>query len=193
MNGDPPDTAELVARAAAGDRDAFRTLVDRYHRIVHRWALVSLGDADEAEDVTQIVLIKVLDGLASYRGGGRFTTWLYVVTRNVILENTRLRLRREKLMEREESLSPQSDVVVDSADLDSTKFVETVRAVLNELPPRQREIFQLADLDGFSAAEVAAMLGVEPVTVRTNLLKARRAVRTRMLRDQGKLIEEFRS
>ncbi len=193
-NKDSPDTSDLIGRAAAGENDAFRELVRRYHATVYRWAAVSLGDRDEAEDVTQLVLIKVHASLGSYRGGGKFTTWLYRITRNVLFEAVRRQQRRGTLLAGENETSA---VAVDGEDgedtIDSRRLSALVRDYLEALPPRQREVFMLADLDGFSPAEISDLLGVEQVTVRTNLLKARRAIRSRMLREQPKLMEEYRS
>jgi RNA polymerase sigma-70 factor (ECF subfamily) len=191
---DFPDTADLVGRAAAGDRAAFCTLVRRYHSIIHRWAAVSLGDQDEAEDVTQQVLIKVHRALGSYRGGAKFTTWLYRITRNVLLESGRRQGRRNSLLRGEETLMVNTpDPDGEAGTIDAGRIAELVRGYTSMLPPRQREVFVLADMEGFTPAEIAELLDVEQVTVRTNLLKARRAIRGRMLREQPKLMEEYRS
>jgi RNA polymerase sigma-70 factor (ECF subfamily) len=194
FSGEPPDTAGLVGRAAAGDRGAFRELVHRYHATIYRWAAVSTGDQDEAEDIAQLVLIKVHGALDSYRGGSRFSTWLYTITRNVLLEQARTRRRRDELLSAHESIEPtELHTVPDDTVMDSGRLREHVMRYLAALPPRQREVFELADIQGFTPAEIAVMTGVEQVTVRTNLLKARRAIRGLMLREQPKLMEEFRS
>jgi RNA polymerase sigma-70 factor (ECF subfamily) len=193
-SGDPPDTADLIGRAAAGDRAAFNELVRRYHATIYRWAAVALGDLDDAEDVTQLVLIRVSSSLRNYQGGARFTTWLYRVTRNVLLEQVRTRRRRTRLFEAEQNRATEDDHG-EPADrsLDSGKLELAVLGHLGSLPPRQREVFELADIQGFAPVEIAVMLDVEPVTVRTNLLKARRALRERLLAQQPKLIEEYRT
>jgi RNA polymerase sigma-70 factor (ECF subfamily) len=192
-NREPPDTADLIRRAGEGEREAFQEIVRRYHGLVFRWAAVSLGDRDEAEDVVQLVLIKLYHSLASFRGGARFTTWLYRITRNVLFEISRKNARRSSLLQVDVRLTT-IDADSESGDsMDAGRVAAMIRGYLEALPPRQREVFLLADMDGFSPAEIAELLGVAQVTVRTNLLKARRAIRGRLLSEQPKLMEELKS
>jgi RNA polymerase sigma factor (sigma-70 family) len=62
---------------------------------------------------------------------------------------------------------------------------------LEELSDRQREVFDLVDLQGIAAVEVGAMLGMEPVTVRSHLFRARRAIRKRILESHPELVEDY--
>ena len=190
---EPPDTADLIRRAAAGERAAFSEIVARYHTTVFRWAAVVLGDADEADDVAQVVLLKVHASLASYRGGARFTTWLYRITSNVLFEVNRKTQRRGNILSRADDFVEKENENENEETIDGRRFAKLVREYMSDLPPRQREVFVLADMEGFAPAEIAELLGVEAVTVRTNLLKARRAIRSRMLREQPKLMEEYKS
>ncbi len=185
--------AELVGRAKAGDPEAFRHLVRRVYARVHRWALVRTGDPDDADDVVQAVLLKLHRGLGDYRGGGRLTSWLYRVTANAAEEVRRKRVRRVRLLEgRLEAPAPALDPAVDRS-LDDARLAGLVLDRFRKLPDRQREVFDLVDLQGHAPAEVAEMLGLEPVTVRTNLLRARRAIRTKILESHPRLVEEYRS
>jgi RNA polymerase sigma-70 factor (ECF subfamily) len=193
-SGEPPDTADLIGRAAAGDRVAFCEIVRRYHASIYRWAATALGDLDDAEDITQLVLIRVHASLDSYHGGARFSTWLYRVTRNVLLEQMRTRRRRTRLLAAEQTRTDNAHAEMPEDHLlDSGKLEAVVMQHLRALPPRQREVFALADVEGYAPSEIAIMLDVEPVTVRTNLLKARRALREKILAQQPKLMEEYRT
>ena len=80
----PPDDDLdlLVRRAQAGDAEAFDRLAARCRDRIYRWALVRIGDADEADDVTQTGLVRLATHLDRYDGRSRFTTWLYRVTAN---------------------------------------------------------------------------------------------------------------
>jgi RNA polymerase sigma-70 factor, ECF subfamily len=189
------DSSDLAARAATGDRAAFQQLVSAHHDLVYRWALGALGDADDAEDLSQTVWIKVYRNLSAFRGTSRFTTWLYRVTMNAGSELRRTRARRPAMREPwrppEDEGSQQSNDVDER--LDRSRMADVVRSYLKALPRVQRTVFELVDLEGYAPAEVAAMLGARQVTIRTNLLKARRAMRGRLLQDRPKLIEELRS
>ena len=187
---DGSGTGALVIRASSGDADAFRQLVRRFHDSIYRWALGSTGDRDDADDVTQQVLLRIHASLATLRDGGQLRTWLFRVTHNTALELHRVRGRRAAALERELLLTPgERDALepLDRIDLDRT--LGLVQHYFEELPDRQRLIFDLADFQGFTPAEIAEMLEMEQVTVRANLCKARRAIRTRMLRDHPELME----
>jgi len=67
-----------------------------------------------------------------------------------------------------------------------------VRTFFDDLPPRQREVLDLADLQGFAPGEIAEMLKMNPVTVRAHLFRARRTLRARMLEEHAALLEDLK-
>ena len=77
--------------------------------------------------------------------------------------------------------------------LDRRRISDVVSSFLSGLPDRQREIFQLADLQGLSSPEIARILDIEPSTVRASLFKARRKLRLSILRDHPEFVEEYLS
>jgi RNA polymerase sigma-70 factor, ECF subfamily len=183
-------TAALVIRASSGDPEAFRLLVQRFQETIFRWALGTTGDRDDADDVTQQVLLKVHRHLASLREGGHLRTWLFRVTHNTALELHRTRGRRSAALDRELLLTPGERISLEPVDrIDLDRTMSLVQYYFRDLPDRQRLIFDLVDLQGFTPAEIAEMLDMEQVTVRANLCKARRSIRTRMLRDHPELME----
>jgi RNA polymerase sigma-70 factor (ECF subfamily) len=183
-------TAALVIRASRGDPDAFRLLVRRFRATIYRWALVSTGDRDDADDVTQHVLIKIQQHIATVRDGGHLRTWLFRVTHNAALELHRTRGRRAAALDRELLLTPGERVALEPVDrIDLELTVTLVKHYFTELPDRQRLIFDLADFQGYTPAEIAEMLDMEQVTVRANLCKARRSIRMHILRDHPELLE----
>ena len=183
-------TAALVIRASAGDPDAFRLLVRRFQDMIFRWALGTTGDRDDADDVTQQVLLKVYRQLGTLREGGHLRSWLFRVTHNTALELHRTRGRRSAMLEHELLLTPGERVALEPVDrIDLDRTMTLVQHYFRELPDRQRLVFDLADFQGFTPAEIAGMLDMEQVTVRANLFKARRAIRLRILRDHPDLME----
>ncbi|HEX7051978.1 MAG TPA: RNA polymerase sigma factor [Longimicrobiales bacterium] len=194
MTSSAPDhdvLAGLVRRAQAGDADAFRRLLGEVHGRVYRWALGLTGEPDEADDVAQAVLLKLHRHLSAYRGRGRLTTWLYRITRNEAGQRERQRRRRRALLEERTDALPAA--YEPAAPIDARRLAALVHARFRQLPERQREVFDLVDLQGYAPAEVAEMLGTTPVTVRTNLLRARRAIRGWILESHPELVEEYRS
>jgi RNA polymerase sigma-70 factor (ECF subfamily) len=185
-------TAELVDRARRGDELAFRHLVERHRDQVFRQALVQTGDVDDAEDVTQEVLVRLHLGLPGFRGAAKFETWLFTLTRNAAIELRRSRKRPRRLVARMREYGATGDGVTEDPTrrLEARRIGEELRALLEDLSERQRTVLDLVDLQGYPAGEVAEMLGMRPVTVRTHLMRARRVLRKRYLeRDvrQGEL------
>jgi RNA polymerase sigma-70 factor (ECF subfamily) len=183
-----PDLPALIRHVQDGDRHAFGRLVARIEGNIRRWAL-RLVDEDDADDVTQDVLLLVERRLPQFEARSRFSTWLYRITQNVALERRRKDARRARRLEVyvPDGTSEPVDRVDESA------LASIVLRYFAELPARQREIFELADLKGLTAAEIAERLDMKPVTVRANLFKARRTIRERMLADYPRMLEEYRS
>lgn len=173
---------ELARRAACGDEAAFEGLVRRCYRRIYRWALVRVGEPDEAEDVTQEVLVRLYRHLPSWEGRGRFTTWLYGVTRNAAVSHTihnRRHVRGVGTGGGDRAETGVEERVL--GRLHAEEVVGGVDRLLLRLPDRQRELFDLIDLQGFAPSEVAEMLNMNPGTVRVHLFRARRRIRTWIL------------
>ena len=169
------DPAELVALKRAGDEGAFATLVGAYQPIVFRWAIALSGDADEAEDITQEVFIRVHRKLSSFRGDGPFEAWLYRITRRVALRS------RPTTLAPADSATPDVYVTDPGARVDRQRAVALIQMIAATLPERQREVFLLCDIEGRTPVEVAAMLGMKDVSVRASLFKARASIRRTIL------------
>ena len=175
----------LIRRARAGDSDAFERLVRLYRDRIFRWALVRTGDVDDAEDATQETLVRLHLGLRKFRGASRFETWLYAITRNAAADLGRRRRSRERVTDKYARLSDHGQTSPGGNALDalsSRQMADRVREFLVQLPVRQREAVDLVDLQGLLPAEAATLLGANPATLRTHLLRGRRALRERLAR-----------
>src|SRR6476661_8566586 len=96
---DRSDLPSLISEARDGDRGAFARLAAVVQNRVRGWAASFTDDADDADDVTQDVLILVHRRLPQFEGKSRFSTWLYTITRNVALDRRRRSKRRERRLE----------------------------------------------------------------------------------------------
>jgi RNA polymerase sigma-70 factor (ECF subfamily) len=185
----PTIDPDVVSAAQRGDEEGLRTLVSQTYPLVRRWTAVHGADASDLEDVTQEVMIVVLRRLSTFRGDSLFTTWLYRITRNAWFDRWKaVRRRDDREASGTEALS--SDETPGKA-LERSVVRERIGEAFRALPPRQREVFDLADVQGFRSAEVARMLGLAPATVRVTLLKARRALRARLIELDPDLAEEY--
>jgi RNA polymerase sigma-70 factor (ECF subfamily) len=129
--------------------------------------------------------------IGEFEGRSRFATWLYRITRNVALERRRGDARRSALLAREVVLVDEPSATPDDVT-DIPRIRRLIAPHFDALPPRQREVFELIELRGLTAAEVAARLGIDASTVRVLLLRARRTVRARLLALHPALLEDFR-
>jgi len=178
-----PSDAELVRRAQEGDEAAFTTLAEAWHPRIYRWACGLLRDPDDADDVAQQVLVRLYTGLRRFRGRAQFSTWLYQIVRNAARDAERGRRRRVRALERMQRLDPPEVAAPGGGipDEGGHGLADRARAALADLPDRQREVFDLVDLQGYAPQEAAGLLRLSPATTRVHLLRARRALRSALL------------
>jgi RNA polymerase sigma-70 factor, ECF subfamily len=189
-NGDD-DLPSLVDGVRAGRPAAVERLVARVQGRVRAWAGRFTDDQDVADDVTQDVLISLERRVKKFHGASRFSTWLFAVTRNVALSRRRLDTRRAMLLERRMGVDARD--VAETPDPDAEALAALVLRYFDALPKKQRLIFELADIRGLTPAEIARDLGMQQVTVRAHLFKARQTIRSRMLEHHERLLKEYRS
>ena len=180
----------LVGRAKQGSAAAFTELAARVRVRIATWAVRVTRDEDDADDVAQQVLLKLHLRIREFEGRSRFTTWLYRMTLNTALNRRRMDHRRASLL-RAAVTTPEHVVLEYSPREEADRLAVLVRACVTELSDREREVFQMADLKGMSASEIAAALGIQPVSVRATLSRARRRIRLRMMEQHPRLLEEY--
>jgi RNA polymerase sigma-70 factor (ECF subfamily) len=184
MTVDPEAMAidSLVEQTLAGDERAFTQLVRRLQPKVQRWVLAYALSADEADDIVQEVFLLALKRLGQYRGGGSFQPWLYRIAVRAVGRVSSKARHRAVL-----AASPRAvpDRLIYETDpggrIDRERLAAVIREFWEELPQQQRTAVDLVDLQAYSPAEAALMLDVNPSTLRGNLLKGRRTLRTRLL------------
>lgn len=179
----------LLQRARTGDELALAALIAGVRERVFRWALVMTGDSDDADDVTQQVSLTLHGKLHAFEERAQFTTWLYAVVRNKALGLAQKASHRREVQIDEAQLPAalSADMEAQLSRLDNERAAGLVRSFFTELPPRQRELIELIDKEGYSAAEAAALMGIEPETARVHLLRARRTIRARMLNEHPEM------
>jgi RNA polymerase sigma-70 factor (ECF subfamily) len=191
--GAEPDAAELdglVRRAQAGEARAFDRLGRALLPRIRRWAAAHVESADDADDIAQDVLLKAHRMLSAFAFESRFTTWLYAITRRSAADWHRKRGRRARLQALR--LEPAEDALPASPMADQERLTARVLTEFRRLPNRQREVFDLADLQGKTLNEIAEVLTMNPVTVRVHLHRARAAIRSRILQTDAALVEDYR-
>ena len=166
--------ADLVARTLAGERAAFGELVERYAPQARRVARAVLGDPDEADDAAQDGFLSALVKLGQYDARRPFGPWLMRIVANAATDR-----RRRRQVRRVEPLDPGLVGGGPRPDAEAVRseLGERLRTALAELPPRRRTAVVLFDVEGYSHAEIAEMLGIPEGTVRSEVFHARRRLR----------------
>ena len=168
------DEAELAARAQGGDRAAFGTLVERYAAQARRVARAVLGDPDDADDAAQDAFLSALVKLGQYDRRRPFGPWLMRIVANAATDRRRRRAVRqaEPLDAGLAAGGPRPDAEAERRALNAR-----LREALAELPARRRLAVVLFDVEGYSHAEIGAILGIPEGTVRSEVFHARRKLR----------------
>lgn len=169
-------TRALIERALGGDAGAFREIFVQHRGDVARLVYRMLGPSPDVDDVVQDVFLHVYRSLGSFRGDARFSTWLYRLTVNV----TRMHLRRARSRPRFSDVEvpelPDDDVRDDGPDaqVERADRVRTLYRLLEDLSEKKREVLVLHDFEGVAAKDIAELLAVPVLTVRTRLFYARK-------------------
>ncbi len=161
---------ELLQRVAQGDEDALVALYDRYGRLVYSLAYKILQDHQLAEEVTQDVFTNVWRAAASFDPKkSRFTTWLTSIARNRAIDLLRRRRARGLTGGRETELNTAITRADERLSPEHHLQALAVREALEQLPPAQREVLELAYFGGLTQREIAEHLGIPLGTVKTRV------------------------
>ena len=189
---DRDEERRIIAQVCAGDANAFEALVVAYQKQVYNLALRTVGNEEDAADMTQEVFLRAYRALGTFRGESKFSVWLYRLTTNVCIDFLRSRRRHPTVSltaADEDDEQPQFDIPAGEARSELRRAV--VRG-LDQLPDDARKILILRELDGLSYAEIGKVLRLEPGTVKSRLFRARRRL-CEFLRDDGNLPDRYAS
>jgi RNA polymerase sigma-70 factor (ECF subfamily) len=188
---------ELVARARAGELDAFEALTNRYERRIYSLALRMLRHEQDAEDVTQQTFLSALEGLASFRGDASFATWLLRIATYAALKIIRKRKGLDTV-----SLEEATEPADDYDTIPHPEYIadwrqspehlvqnNEIRCLLDEalakLDEKHRLVFLLRDVEGLSVKETAEALSLSESNTKVRLLRARLQLREDLTRFLG--------
>jgi RNA polymerase sigma-70 factor (ECF subfamily) len=195
------DAKALVEAAKNGDEAAFATLVEKYHGSLVRVARMFVKDNQTAEEVAQDTWIAVLEGIDRFEGRSSFRTWLFTILSNKA--KTRA-VRDGRIVPFSAIASADAATAEDAVDADrflgaeherapyhwaakpqawteeqvlADETIKLVNAEIEKLPPTQREVIRLRDVEGWSPDEIAEVLEISPGNQRVLLHRARAKVR----------------
>jgi RNA polymerase sigma-70 factor (ECF subfamily) len=173
---------EIIRRCKAGDKSAFRTVVQNCQGMVYSLSLKMLADVEEAKDVVQDTFIKVWQNIGSYDERFAFNTWVYTIASRLCLD----RLRRVS------PIGPAADderlfeTVADDTDperqLESNEWVSVIRMLADELSGKQRLVFTLSQLEGLETEQIKEITGLDADQIKSNLYAAKKNIRERLIK-----------
>jgi RNA polymerase sigma-70 factor (ECF subfamily) len=179
------DEAELVTELQAGSDAAFEWLVTYYHASVYNLVYGILSDAADAADVSQEVFLRAFRGIRGFRRGSSLKTWLYRISVREALNHRRWCWRHHRQQISIDDDSNGTSAALELEDLDATPYDRlatretqlAVRKALTLVPDVFRSAVILRDLEGLSYEEVSEILEISVGTVKSRILRGRRALR----------------
>jgi RNA polymerase sigma-70 factor (ECF subfamily) len=176
----PQPDLGVLRKAQRGDERAFSIIVRTYEQPVYNYVLRLTGDRSLSEDLTQEVFLRVYQGLPSFSLRSRFTTWLFQVTKNRVLDELRAMERRPRAVVALDDVPPLE--VVD-APVERSEAIDAVWRAVESLNPDLKMALLLRDVVGLSYTEIAETLEITLATVKWRIYKAREEVQLSLQRE----------
>jgi len=166
---------DFIELSRRGDRNAFGQLVRRYQDRLYRFILRMVNSHDEALELTQDTFIKAWQALPEWRPDAEFRTWLFRIGSNAAMDCLRRRKTVQFVALEEDFDAPDGDAGPE-ARLQTKQELIALQRALGRLPPDQREIVLLREVEDMSYAEIGAVLDINEGTVKSRLARAREAL-----------------
>jgi RNA polymerase sigma-70 factor, ECF subfamily len=170
----------VLRKAQRGDERAFSLIVRAYQVPVFNYVLRLVGDRSLAEDLTQEVFLRVFQGLPKFSLRSKFTTWLFQVTKNRVLDELRATERRPRALVALDDAPPLE--VVD-APVEQVETIQALWSAVDDLNPDLKMALLLRDVVGLSYNEIADSLETTLATVKWRIFKAREEVQLALARE----------
>ncbi len=179
---------EIVALVVAGETALFELLMRRHNQRLYRVTRAMLGDAAEAEDVTQDAWVRAFEHLGQFAGRARFSTWL---TRIAVHEASARLRRRGRHVDIEETMETLSSAAA-GPELGAAihELGGVIEKAVEALPAAYGSVFMLREIEGLSTAETAACLEINAETVKTRLHRARALLRNHITARIGAAVRD---
>lgn len=173
---------QLMGTIAQGDENALRVLIERHQRAVYGTILKMIGDATEAEDLSQRVFIRVFQSAPRYRPEAQFNTWLMTIVRNLVLNEYRRRQRKpwESLFHSDDEEPREfSDSKQRTAGelLQADELRSAIENALQELPEKQRSAIILSRYHEMPYEEISKTLKISLSSTKSLIFRAREALK----------------
>ncbi len=176
----PQPDLGVLRKAQRGDERAFAIIVRTYEQPVFNYIVRLTGDRNLAEDLTQEVFLRVFQGISGFSLRSRFTTWLFQVTKNRVLDELRALERRPRAIVNLDDIPPLEAV---DAPFERVEAIDAVWRAVEDLSVDLKMALLLRDVVGLSYTEIADSLEVTLATVKWRIYKAREEVQAALGRE----------
>jgi len=169
-----PTESELIQRAIAGDAQAFGELYQQHLKQIYRYIFYKVGNAADAEDLTEQTFLKAWEAMRRYREQGvPFAAWLFRLAHNLVIDFHRTRHEAAPL----DDLRDAEDGQITPEDLAAVRLdIDTLRQAILQLTPEQQQVVLLRFVQGLNHSEVATIMGKNEGAVRGLQHRALRAL-----------------
>ncbi len=174
----------LIEQARAGGSEALEQLLERHERNIYHIALRTLGNRDDAMDMAQEAIIKIVRSIRGFKSDSTFKVWAYRITVNACLDELRKRKKR-KTISLDAYLEASGREIPDTAEAPETRLIcadlkVTLEKAIADLPEEYRAALVLRDITGLSYQEVAEALNISLGTVKSRLNRARNILKDKL-------------
>ena len=184
--------ASLIAEASKGDSMSLSTLLREARSVVFDWMAVKAQDLDDAEDITQLVLLRLYTGLPKFRGESKLSSWLYRISEHEISGYYGRRARERRIRSSwHDAGFPPAFVGPEPEQIDRDRLAEAIQEAAEALPPLQLSVFERVDLCGMRPCEAARELGTSQTNTRSALSRARTKIRELVRQARKELVEDL--
>lgn len=179
---------ELLIELKKGNQNAFEQLVRENQNNIFKIALSLVKNAEDAEDITQDVLIKVYSSIYNFNGQSTISTWIYRITYNVSIDFIKKHGKRSKITktlddpEDIEVMSIEGNTFIPEAAFEHKETTEDIKDALSQLPDEQRQLIELKDIHGFSYEEIISITGLKDGTLKSRLNRGRQALKNILIK-----------
>lgn len=171
---------KLVARAAKGDQDAYRDLLDKYQKPLYYHIIKMVKDPEQAEDLVQEAFVKAFDNLDSYNTNYAFSTWLYRITTNHTIDYLRKKkLKTFSINEPIKTKDGHVDFQIEDQTAETDRNIirkqrqDIIHEAIHNLPEKYRIVIEMRHLEELSYDEIATALDLPLGTVKAHIFRAR--------------------
>jgi len=171
--------AQLVAKSLDGSSPAFRELVERHQALVYSVAQGILGAGSDVDDAVQEVFIKVFRGLSRFRGDSKFSTWLYRIARNEVLNAVRKRRDNMDSIDDVELRAPAAERPDEQYRRDDEQRV--LDGYMAQLDENHRVVLELRYMGEKSYNEISEIMDVPIGTIKTYIHRAKQELKRKMM------------